>query len=263
MVMDTAPETKIRAIERLGASIVRATYDECWRTVEAHGSERMTRLLRSSVRRRSVHRRQRHRRARDLRGSAGRGRDRRAARRRRTAGRHRRGASRDAAATRVCTPPNRKPPRRCPLRSRPGEPVYFEGLDRVVRRRRRRQVGARRRCGRCSAAVRIDRRLARRGGAAMRARGRARARHRRRRGRMRRRRGAQRRARAAGRSSPSCRAATSISPRFASLVGPRVTWRPHEPSIMNCAVKYPTLSLFPNDQSPRRARHRSLVELAP
>jgi threonine dehydratase len=42
MVMDTAPETKIRAIERLGASIVRATYDECWRTVEARGSDRMT-----------------------------------------------------------------------------------------------------------------------------------------------------------------------------------------------------------------------------
>lgn len=42
MVMDTAPDTKIRAIERLGASIVRATYDECWRTVESHGSNRMT-----------------------------------------------------------------------------------------------------------------------------------------------------------------------------------------------------------------------------
>ncbi len=42
MVMDTAPATKIRAIERLGATIVRATYDECWRTVEAHGSPRMT-----------------------------------------------------------------------------------------------------------------------------------------------------------------------------------------------------------------------------
>ena len=41
MVMDTAPETKIRAIERMGASIVRATYDECWRTVVAHGSDRM------------------------------------------------------------------------------------------------------------------------------------------------------------------------------------------------------------------------------
>lgn len=42
MVMDTAPETKIRAIERLGASIVRATYDECWQTVIAHRSGRMT-----------------------------------------------------------------------------------------------------------------------------------------------------------------------------------------------------------------------------
>ncbi len=42
MVMDTAPETKLRAIERLGASIVKATYDECWRTVIQHGSERMT-----------------------------------------------------------------------------------------------------------------------------------------------------------------------------------------------------------------------------
>jgi threonine dehydratase len=42
MVMDTAPETKVRAIERLGARITRATYDECWRTVEAHGSDRMS-----------------------------------------------------------------------------------------------------------------------------------------------------------------------------------------------------------------------------
>jgi len=41
MVMDTAPEAKIRAIERLGASIVRATYDECWRTVIDHRSGRM------------------------------------------------------------------------------------------------------------------------------------------------------------------------------------------------------------------------------
>jgi len=41
MVMDTAPATKIEAIERLGATIVRASYDECWRTVEAHGSARM------------------------------------------------------------------------------------------------------------------------------------------------------------------------------------------------------------------------------
>ncbi len=42
MVMDTAPATKVEAITRLGASIVTATYDECWRTVEAHGSPRMS-----------------------------------------------------------------------------------------------------------------------------------------------------------------------------------------------------------------------------
>jgi threonine dehydratase len=41
MVMDTAPQTKIDAIERLGAHIVRVTYDEAWRTVEQHASERM------------------------------------------------------------------------------------------------------------------------------------------------------------------------------------------------------------------------------
>ncbi|MBI3457246.1 MAG: pyridoxal-phosphate dependent enzyme [Candidatus Rokubacteria bacterium] len=41
MVMDTAPETKLRAIERLGATIVKASYDECWRTVETHRSDRM------------------------------------------------------------------------------------------------------------------------------------------------------------------------------------------------------------------------------
>ena len=42
MVMDTAPETKLRSIERLGARIVRATYDECWTTVEDHASDRMS-----------------------------------------------------------------------------------------------------------------------------------------------------------------------------------------------------------------------------
>ena len=41
MVMDTAPDTKLRAIERLGAGIVTASYDECWRTVETHRSDRM------------------------------------------------------------------------------------------------------------------------------------------------------------------------------------------------------------------------------
>ena len=39
--MDTAPATKLRAIERLGATIVKAPYDECWRTVEHHRSDRM------------------------------------------------------------------------------------------------------------------------------------------------------------------------------------------------------------------------------
>lgn len=42
LVMDTAPDTKIQAIERLGATIVRATYDECWQTVVTHASARMT-----------------------------------------------------------------------------------------------------------------------------------------------------------------------------------------------------------------------------
>src|SRR5207244_4485139 len=42
MVMATATDTTSRAIERLGASIIRASYDECWRTVESHGSDRMT-----------------------------------------------------------------------------------------------------------------------------------------------------------------------------------------------------------------------------
>lgn len=41
MVMDTAPAAKLNAINRLGATIVTATYDECWRTVEAHASDRM------------------------------------------------------------------------------------------------------------------------------------------------------------------------------------------------------------------------------
>ena len=45
MVMDTAPAAKLQAIERLGATIVRATYDECWRTVESHASDRMRGLF--------------------------------------------------------------------------------------------------------------------------------------------------------------------------------------------------------------------------
>src|SRR5262245_2867122 len=42
LVMDTAPAAKLRAIERLGATIVSAPFDECWRTVERHASDRMT-----------------------------------------------------------------------------------------------------------------------------------------------------------------------------------------------------------------------------
>ena len=41
LVMDTAPQTKLRAIERFGATIVQAPFDECWRTVEEHRSDRM------------------------------------------------------------------------------------------------------------------------------------------------------------------------------------------------------------------------------
>ena len=41
MVMDTAPAAKVDAIDRLGASIVRVTYDEAWQTVERHASDRM------------------------------------------------------------------------------------------------------------------------------------------------------------------------------------------------------------------------------
>jgi threonine dehydratase len=41
MVIDTAPQTKLDAIRRLGAEIVTASYDECWTTVETHRSTRM------------------------------------------------------------------------------------------------------------------------------------------------------------------------------------------------------------------------------
>ncbi|MDQ3069041.1 MAG: pyridoxal-phosphate dependent enzyme [Acidobacteriota bacterium] len=42
LVMDTAPAAKLDAIRRLGATIVQAPYEECWRTVETHASDRMT-----------------------------------------------------------------------------------------------------------------------------------------------------------------------------------------------------------------------------
>lgn len=42
LVMDTAPAAKLDAIRRLGAEIVQAPYEECWKTVETHTSDRMT-----------------------------------------------------------------------------------------------------------------------------------------------------------------------------------------------------------------------------
>jgi threonine dehydratase len=41
MVSDTAPAVKVDAITRLGATIVPATYEECWQTAVAHASPRM------------------------------------------------------------------------------------------------------------------------------------------------------------------------------------------------------------------------------
>lgn len=41
MVIETAPQAKFRAISALGATIVKASYDDCWKTVEAHASPRM------------------------------------------------------------------------------------------------------------------------------------------------------------------------------------------------------------------------------
>jgi threonine dehydratase len=41
-VFDSAPASKLHAIERFGARIVKASYEECWQTVERHTSERMT-----------------------------------------------------------------------------------------------------------------------------------------------------------------------------------------------------------------------------
>ncbi len=41
LVIDTAPATKLAAIERLGATIVKASYEECWRAVETRQSSRM------------------------------------------------------------------------------------------------------------------------------------------------------------------------------------------------------------------------------
>lgn len=42
LTMDTAPATKLAAIRRLGATVIQAPYDECWRAVETRQSDRMT-----------------------------------------------------------------------------------------------------------------------------------------------------------------------------------------------------------------------------
>ncbi len=41
LMFDTAPDTKRRAVTRLGATIVPASYDECWQALEARASSRM------------------------------------------------------------------------------------------------------------------------------------------------------------------------------------------------------------------------------
>ena len=63
--------------------------------------------------------------------------------------------SRRSARARASTPRSRRPRRRCRRRSRPARASYVRRLDGVVRRRRGRPLGARRRCGRCSR-TRVD-----------------------------------------------------------------------------------------------------------
>lgn len=41
LTMDTAPETKLKAIRRLGAEIVQTTYDECWKALGARAHPAM------------------------------------------------------------------------------------------------------------------------------------------------------------------------------------------------------------------------------
>jgi threonine dehydratase len=42
LVMDTTPQAKLRAIERLGAAITRVSYEECWQAAIEHRSDRMS-----------------------------------------------------------------------------------------------------------------------------------------------------------------------------------------------------------------------------
>ena len=258
MVMDTAPETKLRAIERLGATIVKATYDECWRTVETHALRSHARPLRASVRRRRLHR-----------GNGTVGLEiledlpdvdavDRAARRRRAARRHRRARctrSRPAARSVYAAEPETAAPLAASLRAR-----RAELLRRLDRRRSSTAPAASRccrRCGRCCAhgvhdsivvsldeAARAMRLVAERvhviaEGAAACAVAAALS---------------PRAARGTGRSSPSSRAATSISRRFAQLVG---ALSHRSPADSLCRLGTPDLTLRIPDRIHRLARARA------
>ena len=224
MVMDTAPDTKIRAIERLGASIVWATYDECWRTVESHAFRSHERPFRPPIRRRSVHRRKWHRGSGDSRGPA----RRRMRSSRRSAAAACSRASR--AVMRELRPETRvfaaEPETAAPLAASlaAGRPVYFDNWrasfvdgagGKSVLPTMWPLLSA------LSGSIVVT---ARRRGARDEARRRARSHHRRRRRRLRDRRGPERAVQARGKSSRSFPAATSIfdsSRRLSALVDDR------------------------------------------
>ena len=216
LVMDTAPRTKLEAIERLGATIVQAPYDECWRAVETHVSDRMHGHLvhpfddddfisgNGTIALEIVE---------DLPdvdaviaplGGGG------------LLGGVAVGPAGASARTPASTRPSPRQRRRSPHRSPPARAARFESVDAVVRRRRRAAGRCWIPCGRCCAnRCRIGRREPRRRGARDEARRRSRARDRGRGGRLRRRRGPlatpwKRAAIAA--SLPSCPAATSTWP---------------------------------------------------
>ncbi len=235
MVMDTAPRRRSRD-RRLGASIVRASYDECWRTVERHGSDGCAAI--SSIRSTTI-------------GSSpatarlaleiledlpdvdaivaplGGG-----------------GCSSGIAAavralqaaTRGSTPPSRRPPHRFARRS-PRASGLLRGLD----ARRSWTAPAASPCSTtmwpllARSPARSSSRSTR--WPAMRLDRRARARHRRRRRRLRGRRGAQRTRRAPARSSPSSPAATSTCRRLrrSSAHDTRPQSRIHDPQVYRYA----------------------------
>ena len=222
------------------------------------------RALRPSVRRRPVHRRQRHGGARDPRRPAGRRRDRRAARRRRSARRHRAVPPPISARARGSSPPNRKPRRRWPRRSRPGgrstsrtgRPSFVDGAGgKSVLETMWPLLAA------LAGSIVVSLDDVARGDALVAERAHV---DRRRRRRLRRRRGAQRRRRGQAKSSPSSRAAISIfrsSRRSSAHVDDHPIINPDRQSSMN---RYADPAASARAHLPsRRARRRSLVELAP